>query len=62
MQLRYGDGEPRLWLMFLRQPVSFIIRGRNVHGINISTAKDEITTLSGNVGLHYDLEERKLQL
>ena len=48
--------------MFLRQPFSFIIRGRNVHGRAISAAEDEITTLSGNVRLHYELEERKLQL
>ena len=65
VQLRYplfADMEPRLWLIFLRQPISFIIRGRNVHGIDITTAEDEITPLSGNVGLHYDLEERKLPL
>jgi len=58
----FADMVPRLWLMFLRQPISFIIRGRNVHGIDISTAEDEITPLSGNDGLHYDLEERKLPL
>jgi len=65
MQLRYpsfSDREPCLWPMFLRQSVSFIFRGRNVHGINVSTAEDEIITLSGNVGLHHDLEERKLPL
>jgi len=64
VQLRYplfADREPRLWLMFLRQLIGFIIRGRNVHGIDISAAEDEITRCLETLGCNTTLKKRNFR-